>query len=320
MANYDQNGFLSGMASGIGQTGAFMGDGNSWAQGYLVGHALRPFLYMEKVREPIAYLYKNVQLPPLPEWDREKYPYAAIEYAIVGTIVLGGRMARLICSSEPILWNYTLTSECQLLGDVLYFGYSNHDVVWRLSFGMNEPYPPVDEWFKIGEAHFDERTNVSKVVTGTNLEWANHDIVRASNGNVFMYASDPIPVYEEGVSNKPVANLYNGERLPTLPGWEWNREMYPYAVITTWNDGGAHLVVARQPFRYSTYLLFGENALYVEFVYPNASGYDFLWYVQKDGISSGVVSGDNHTWANHDILKNNGSVYLKASDPVPVYE
>ena len=29
-------------------------------------------------REPIAYSYNGVILPKLPEWDREKYPYAVI--------------------------------------------------------------------------------------------------------------------------------------------------------------------------------------------------------------------------------------------------
>ena len=28
--------------------------------------------------DPVAYLYNGVKLPPLPEWDREVYPYAVI--------------------------------------------------------------------------------------------------------------------------------------------------------------------------------------------------------------------------------------------------
>lgn len=43
---YDRDSFLAGMASGLVQTGAITAnvEGNSWAQGYIVGRKLREFL------------------------------------------------------------------------------------------------------------------------------------------------------------------------------------------------------------------------------------------------------------------------------------
>lgn len=139
------------------------------------------------------YLYNGVELPALPELP---YKYAVIEYAEVDAIVSGGRLARLICSSEPIIFNprgFPTTKHC-LLGDVVHFGFANHDAVWGLSFGMVEPYPPINEWVKIGEEHFDERTEVGMVVSASRPKWANHDVIRNDSGIVFLAASDPIPV------------------------------------------------------------------------------------------------------------------------------
>jgi hypothetical protein len=51
-------------------------DKTSLTLGWLVGRRIAG--QRTKQKTPIAYLYNGVQLPPLPEWDREKYPYAVI--------------------------------------------------------------------------------------------------------------------------------------------------------------------------------------------------------------------------------------------------
>lgn len=49
----------------------------SFLKGLALGLAGKPLDFAPK-SEPVAYLYNGVRLPALPEWDKEKYPYAVI--------------------------------------------------------------------------------------------------------------------------------------------------------------------------------------------------------------------------------------------------
>lgn len=130
---------------------------------------------------------------------------------------------------------------------------------------------------------------------------------------------------------KPVAYLYNGIRLPALP--EWDRGVYPYAHITRANIGAW----------YVWYLNIAKTKLYYR---KDSDGHDRMFTVDGspivyllDGVS-GDVNGATETgwnnliektkedgvlehlprWSNYDITYEDGTVYLAASEPIPVYE
>lgn len=182
------------------------------------------------------------------------------------------------------------------------------------------------------------------------------------NGAVFLEKSAPVPQrsfcrrsYLAGMGpglmgkalpfpiRRPVAYLYNGVRLPKLP--EWNREMYPYAVI--WKKSTAivvnpiryGLVVSSEPIywvdAYSDYLRVISAANTITFeanVYadtPNSAA----WVESsrnEDHVGS-VSEGYDALWANHDVyvctysmLTNTytvtDSLHMAASEPIPIYE
>jgi hypothetical protein len=115
---------------------------------------------------------------------------------------------------------------------------------------------------------------------------------------------------------EPIAYLYNGVQLPPLP--EWDREMYPYAVLT--NIVGSYSLE-----------LYYDNVLYHKdgVVYFKQDITILRSFLDKDTTQWGdfeerlYSEGDVWIipmWTNTDILNSDGSVYLAASDPIPVYE
>lgn len=131
---------------------------------------------------------------------------------------------------------------------------------------------------------------------------------------------------------KPVAYLYNGVELPDInEAWtDEVKETHPYAVIeyATITASGYHianLIIA--PSCTGGYSVFGDATV----VY--ADGYLFRqigWY-DTDGIpttwgepttvtSSQTRGAEATKWTSTDILNSDGTVYLAASAPIPVYE
>lgn len=116
--------------------------------------------------------------------------------------------------------------------------------------------------------------------------------------------------------------LYNGIELPPLP--EWDKTTYPYAYIyrimplSRWCY---KLHLTTEPF-YGTDIngdyCIGRHA--GDITYKFYEG-DAAWDTEpttypNDGV---VVSlNENLIWSDFDILNTDGSVYLAASDPVPV--
>ena len=119
---------------------------------------------------------------------------------------------------------------------------------------------------------------------------------------------------------EPVAYLYNGVRLPALP--EWDETKYPYAQISGWHVSGALLRVTTFPFKV-------KNGWF----YTSANGsqiaykiVDNQWEISEANCMAFSeekqmqMAGMNVEWANYNVLKENGEVYLVASDPIPVNE
>lgn len=146
--------------------------------------------------EPVAFLYNGVgPLPGLPVV--EGFDFAAIAYLDADGVVSGGRAAWLILSTEPIWTHNGFLSDFKLLGNVLFYGFANDDWVWRLVFSMSEPYPPINEWAKIGEGHYSERTAINDIASGFTPIWANHAVYYEGHDFNWPAESDPVPVYEK---------------------------------------------------------------------------------------------------------------------------
>lgn len=113
---------------------------------------------------------------------------------------------------------------------------------------------------------------------------------------------------------KPTAYLYNGIRLPALP--EWDRGVYPFAFIET-TFGLYYLRVLANPltpdgeyFRFTTPGLVAGAA--IDTVNGGYSGWG-EWSEVTENTRTPI-------WSNYDVLNEDGTVFLAASDPVPVYE
>ena len=120
----------------------------------------------------------------------------------------------------------------------------------------------------------------------------------------------------EEPSGTIVGYSYNGVTLPALP--EWDKETYPYAYIghpgtTSPNTDTYRLAFAKVALSVTV----GDGYAYVSAL--NTIEYDLV-----DGVwteASYTLYSANPIWSNTDILsKADSTVYLAASEPVPVYE
>ena len=119
-------------------------------------------------------------------------------------------------------------------------------------------------------------------------------------------AGKSLPLRRKRQEREPVAYLYNGVRLPKLP--EWDREMYPYAYITQNLSGTVYKFVAKTTKPEAS--TDGKITL---------SG---LTFAVVDGAWAEVYSQGIRKviWTNNDLYHEDGTLYLDASDPIPVYE
>lgn len=106
-----------------------------------------------------------------------------------------------------------------------------------------------------------------------------------------------------------VGYSYNGTVLPALP--DWDKETYPYAAIVFNSNTGVYALyvstvqIAKDALAYvSTYTLTDPN----------------VWSLADEHYATSFWYLDKFFWSDHDILNSDGSVYLAASDPIPVYE
>ena len=153
-------------------------------RGFHLGKAFRSNLLRAVAGkgEPVAYLYNGVRLPPLPEWDKEKYPYAWIR----GIEDSDGNTRYLLrVGSEAITFKNTM----------IYVEWKKYDVYSQTGEGHTYEglYPEDREWVISQEdVWFDNYFKVEGFI----FSWVNHDVINEDDGTVYQYATDPIPVYE----------------------------------------------------------------------------------------------------------------------------
>lgn len=135
------------------------------------------------------------------------------------------------------------------------------------------------------------------------------------------------------VPDEPIAYLYNGVRLPDI-NEVWDKTAYPYAVIfdLSVEIEGAYAVSFHSE---ETCLTTIDGVLIwapvvgstmCDFVYaPNVTG-SADWVISREPSIVGEdfggypVSLFSCVWCNTDILNPDGTTYLAASEPIPVYE
>ena len=265
-----------------------------WIAAYMIGVADG---YVKKKTAPIAYLYNGVRLPALPEWDRERYPYAVI------TLNKASNKYELYLFAENA---YYFDST------YVYFGGSS----------SGEPVPaiiytgtPEQGWYSQSEV---DNANVCvswQVVS--KLIWSNIDL--EYEGTMYLAASTPIPIY-----NEPVNYLYNGVQLPKLP--EWDKTVYPYAVI--YSPAVFGIVSDDYSLAVTSAPLFASggttNALKsTDTVTYRKCSYDAetdTWKQLGDEVTGTFDQTCAVRWANYEVLYADGTICTEASEPVPIYE
>lgn len=120
---------------------------------------------------------------------------------------------------------------------------------------------------------------------------------------------------------QPTAYSYNGVVLPKLP--EWDKTVYPYVIIQYYTESSDYF------FRAFTDPLVSKTFAGLEML-----GFDDG---EAEQIHCKLVDGEWSEWSSatstyitplgvlwtkppHDILNEDGTLYLAASDPIPVYE
>lgn len=113
--------------------------------------------------------------------------------------------------------------------------------------------------------------------------------------------------------------LYNGVELPALP--EWDKTVYPYAfiyIVTLDGTTGVYTLVVSS----SSVMSYDGNGI----ICPSAT-VGQRYTVSEDSWAAAAASDDFYikrdnliytVWANFDVLNSDGSVYVAASEPVPV--
>ena len=119
------------------------------------------------------YLYNGIELPQLPEWDTEIYPYAFI------TLMCYAQKYLLTVSTRP---GYLFGKEslyngmCMTSGRFFQYTYDVDTDSWALTRGDDGKYG--------FELHNENRS----------LTWCNENVVTEDSGEIYFAASDPIPV------------------------------------------------------------------------------------------------------------------------------
>lgn len=167
---YDKKTFLSGLAMGLCGKGEPVSDmgGVSWS-------------------------YNGVELPKLPKWDKEAYPYAVLKTKYLFS---DKTLSQLYISSVPA--TFYPNAEGDTEDTWLFFMYDekhsfmNYIIFWR----NGEENWRLDQ---SGEAE-SYRLEIYDGIYPDDC-WANHDVISSVDGSIYLAASDPVPdTFSKGYS------------------------------------------------------------------------------------------------------------------------
>lgn len=267
-------------------------------------------------------LYNGTILPALP---KNAYPYSAIHLNILSDTEY---IAKLVCSTCALTFSDGFISSSLIASE------EGTRIVYTAYQGTTEWKQETD-----GEKNFTAGESVYGFAMG-DLKWSNFDILN-EDGTLYLAASEPVQITapvldplslwlgwkagnwvarQRGKAKQPVAYLYNGVRLPALP--EWDKAKYPYVYISNGFSGIGRNYVCFQNIEYGK-TDDGSRCIVV----PVGTGMSGLysndqWKEPTVTTEEKRIAIPNSTmlWANFDVLDEDGTVCLAASEPVPVYE
>lgn len=153
-------------------------DLKSWLTGFALGLAGKPLPLAPAQKEPVAYLYNGVRLPPLPEVDIKKYPYTYLSRSFIGDKLY---KISFVARDNPV----------QVNGDNVYISAGA-----LTSYDIDAYHGKTDfELSYLDSTHDDFVWGIYGDIVFNEIIWSNYNIYN-TNGTVFLSASDPIPVYE----------------------------------------------------------------------------------------------------------------------------
>ena len=142
------------------------------------------------------YSYNGVELPPLPEWDKETYPYAVIRTYADGITITA------IFFQSPLI-------EYQSSNDSCYVIYPADTATSYCACKLDG-----DTWSDVTVSTVD-RTGMSRWrITIYTVFWSNFDIPNEDDGTTYLAASDPVFVYNAADFWSGVACGLSGSGVP----------------------------------------------------------------------------------------------------------
>ena len=276
------------------------------------------------------YLYNGVELPELPEWDKETYPYAGI--------------ALLSLDNNYYLSAFAVKP------------YVNSAKTWLMSPSAQtyKSWTLSDDgasWVAIEDVSITSTIVSLSIASQT---WVNWDLL-TENGTLFLAASYPVSV-NAGISASIVTErngdgmaIYGATALPCIDGI-WDKAKYPYAIISKYTldsiglpDAAAYgclyeVFFVSKAFSYNT----EENRAMVSGPFNSAQAMiastdalcEYLlnltgqritatewldqgtWDTGPDQAYS--LTRDMVMWTSSDVRSADGAVYCTASDPFPL--
>lgn len=257
------------------------------------------------------YLYNGVELPSLPDWDKETHPYAVIIKHSNGYLFAARSTA------------FTAAAESGYMVGEASVKYLAVDGVWTTS---------------------------TLAVSG-GVIWANHDIYLTADATALVLAaSSPVPVttaapieptsfmqgwlvgkkiaamrgkVNSGETEEPSGTIvgysYNGVQAPAFP--DYDSGTYPYTVLRHNSEATIqfqlYCCVSPPTINSAGKIVFANSSK------GKCTAYSYIdgeWvgtnYTAFAGLKTEV---DGICWTNTDILNSDGTTYLAASEPVPVY-
>ena len=301
---YNKKEFCAGLAMAFGIE-ALTGEKGNWINYLIAG--------MRRIKkEPVAYRYNGVILPKLPKRDMEEYPYA---YIITND---DGRY--LLVLQPTYLESYLNTSSGKIQVWENYIpSWEDYKAKTGQGIATREYYTPVNgAWVFVESKSYT--ADVAPDSTLSNYVWTNYNIAD-EDGTVRLPASNPVPEYTEVEPMPYPYNLYNGVQLPVLPNLE--TETRQYVVVRATGSENAPYEAYYCTMR--PYLNSSEKVSLTKLFNPALKVicyYNDGVLVWENGYKSVTTTTnvDGVFWTNTDILDTVGSVYLEASEPIPVYE
>lgn len=258
-------------------------------------------------------IYNGMELPELPEWDKETYPYVHIRnYNDTITVM---------CT--PVNWQYGIYTASNKQYTRLHIHIPAGEKLSYLKFDLSD-----DGWGSALVSTVDRTTSTTGAYLPTLGEfWTNTDIPNIDNNTVYLAASEPVTI---PMSN-PAMAVYGGEELPPLP--EWDKTAYPYAYIYRNAAGVVRYELHPTSLQYGTFTYSGTQYTVVHYFVEAGKSRTYLRSELTNGAwgeltpvtnnrtnsSTGYYGGYQVTllWAFRDLPNvDNGTTYFAASDPI----